>query len=168
MSFQSAKNSKTTAFVVQPMAPEDVEEWLQVHHAAFQPTFKMLWNKELSAESWKKLADLRRKSFESPNYHAFKAVDTKTGKIVGAASWKVYERERPAEELNEGRVEVWTIPEINVEARRDFIKGIDEARIRLFAGSRHVHLGTLTVHPDYQRQGIGGLLMQWGIETADK
>lgn len=37
---------------------------------------------------------------------------------------------------------------------------------RIFSNS--VVLGYLTVHPDYQRQGVGSLLLESGIKAAEK
>ncbi|KAI0539385.1 acyl-CoA N-acyltransferase [Xylaria digitata] len=38
---------------------------------------------------------------------------------------------------------------------------------KLFGKRRHVYLPAIAVHPDHQRQGVGRLLMQWGVSVAE-
>ena len=35
-------------------------------------------------------------------------------------------------------------------------------------GKKHVYLRRMMVHPEHQRQGIGQVLLQWGLDLADK
>ncbi|KAJ5713393.1 uncharacterized protein N7483_010574 [Penicillium malachiteum] len=38
----------------------------------------------------------------------------------------------------------------------------------LMTEDKYVVLQAMVVHPDYQRQGIGAELIQWGVDRADK
>lgn len=35
-------------------------------------------------------------------------------------------------------------------------------------GDRHLHLGMIATHPDYQRRGAAGMMLRWGIDKAER
>ncbi|KIY01549.1 uncharacterized protein Z520_03101 [Fonsecaea multimorphosa CBS 102226] len=45
---------------------------------------------------------------------------------------------------------------------------LGNAYIGAIRGKRHLYLHWLSIHPSYQRQGIGQKLLDWGIEVADR
>lgn len=50
-----------------------------------------------------------------------------------------------------------------------YIPAATQAREKFLSeryGKRHLFLGEMVVHPDFQRRGYGKILMQWGIEKA--
>jgi GNAT superfamily N-acetyltransferase len=48
------------------------------------------------------------------------------------------------------------------------IKPLWDAREKLWLDERYLYCHVLAVHPEYQRRGIGKLLMQFGIDVAQK
>lgn len=48
---------------------------------------------------------------------------------------------------------------IRAYARDHFVKRFEE---------KHLYLGTLATHPDYQRRGAGSMLLQYGLNVAEE
>jgi GNAT superfamily N-acetyltransferase len=155
--------------ILQPLEPKDVDDWVQVHFAAFYPLMPFLWNASYSPESLKILAQKRLGDLNDPHSVVWKAVDTdNNNKIAAVANWSVYKEERTEEELKESLAGGGTmVKEMNQEARAAFIKGIDWAREHVMGTKPCVLLDTLVVNPEYQRRGIGALLMQKVVDEAD-
>jgi GNAT superfamily N-acetyltransferase len=156
--------------VIKPLEKEDFVDFYEIHYASFSPGLWMLWYRKPSPESFKILADERASSaLNEPGAFFFKAVDTDANKIVGVSYWTIQKEERTREELEETHnYSVTRIPEINHEARDDFIKGIDQARLEVLGTAPAVVLHTLLVRPEYQRKGIGNMLMKFGMDEADR
>ncbi|KAL1953300.1 hypothetical protein VTO42DRAFT_3030 [Malbranchea cinnamomea] len=100
--------------------------------------------------------------------HVLKCVDTVSGDIVGMAVWEVWWRGRREERGERTKPVVpWLAGHRRDRAER-FLEGFWRARERWIAGRRHVYLQTIAVHPAHQRRGIGRLLMQWGLDVAER
>jgi hypothetical protein len=154
--------------VVKPLEKEDFLEFFEIHYAAFSPIHPVLWYRQPSPESFKLLANAGAASLNDPGAFYFKAVDTDTSTIAGVANWTIHTKERTREELNREAIPVISTPEINYEARKDFINGIDQARLNIMGTAPVVMLHTLLVRQEYQRKGIGNILMKFGMDEADR
>jgi GNAT superfamily N-acetyltransferase len=102
-----------------------------------------------------------------PNTLYLKAVDENTGDIAGFAKWNVFRNRFPAPAKAEG--DFWDNDEekaytqhLMTEFNRDRM-----AHLKLTSGNA-VNLDICVIDPKYQRMGIGGLLVQWGINKADE
>jgi GNAT superfamily N-acetyltransferase len=90
-------------------------------------------------------------------------VDLDTGKIVGMALWDVY--------LTPS---TWKRPEIGWlsgeerECAESIISPLWDAREEFWLNQRYLYCHVVAVHPEYQRQGVGQLLMNFGICIAQK
>ncbi|KAL5337475.1 acyl-CoA N-acyltransferase [Aspergillus crustosus] len=117
----------------------------------------------------------------------FKAVDTESGKIIGAARWIVVVEDEVVREsvgdAVEGSLELAAFPEMDLRVARGFyemaVRGkrgvleVGDTRSTATAGGevilrRRVELETLFVHPEFQGQGVGKALLQWGIDEAER
>jgi GNAT superfamily N-acetyltransferase len=162
------------SFTVEPVTSNDLVEWTNVHFQAFYPLLTVLWTSPPSPRGMELLAENRRPAIDSPDSHAFKCVDTATGRIAGVAYWTVYDKERTPQEVEETLSESQESPEvnaethINLEARRTFMANIFRSRREILGAQPAVVLKSLTVHPDYQRRGVGTMLMKWGVDEADR
>ncbi|KAH8803534.1 acyl-CoA N-acyltransferase [Xylogone sp. PMI_703] len=107
----------------------------------------------------------------------FKAVDNKTGKIVGFASWSIpagraipAELEKSGDDDEPRKAELPAIPGMNMTLWVEKISGppnppsFSEEEI----SKTDIGLSFFFVHPDYQNRGIGSMLLKWGIEEANR
>ncbi|THV95623.1 hypothetical protein D6D10_03277 [Aureobasidium pullulans] len=98
-----------------------------------------------------------------------KVEEKKTGKIVGASNWRVHMGSVPKHELAEEDLG-WGWLECDEEKLnkvKGVITGIMEVRKRLFT-EPYCQLHICFTDPDYQRRGIGSMMLQWGSDLADQ
>ncbi|KAI4188895.1 MAG: hypothetical protein L6R41_001829 [Letrouitia leprolyta] len=176
-------------FQVLPAEPSDIPEIAVIHHDAFaedpivgllMPDVKPDLKNEYDLQYYKKT--FANAHLTGSVMH--KAVDTETGKIVAFAKW-VYpytltpEQKTEKEKLDLSR----SYPEgTNVELYEDFFKQLDAKR-ELYTNeekdyweenprvTRPAHppvLHILVVAPQYQRRGLGTLLIREGLAAADR
>ncbi|KAL4975998.1 acyl-CoA N-acyltransferase [Aspergillus desertorum] len=50
----------------------------------------------------------------------------------------------------------------------EFFEREERERERVMGRIRHYYLDTLVVHPEYQRRGVGSMLLRWGCNLADE
>ncbi|KAH7311273.1 acyl-CoA N-acyltransferase [Stachybotrys elegans] len=94
-----------------------------------------------------------------------KAVDSDTGRVVGAALWYVYQQDPFADDQHDMEV-TWFPNDGSRRFAEQFLEIYDKPR--LWAGRRpQVYLFILFVDPEYRCQGIGSRLLKWGIDKAD-
>ncbi|THV83694.1 hypothetical protein D6D29_03696 [Aureobasidium pullulans] len=107
-----------------------------------------------------------------------KVEEKKTGKIVGASNWRVHMGSVPKHELAEEDLG-WGWLECDGEKLnkvKGVITGIMGVRKRLFTEPychvllmmRLAELHICFTDPDYQRRGIGSMMLQWGSDLADQ
>lgn len=98
-----------------------------------------------------------------------KVEEKKTGKIVGASNWRVHMGSVPKHELAEEDLG-WGWLECDEEKLnkvKGVITGIMGVRKRLFT-EPYCQLHICFTDPDYQRRGIGSMMLQWGSDLADQ
>ncbi|EPE36377.1 Acyl-CoA N-acyltransferases (Nat) [Glarea lozoyensis ATCC 20868] len=101
-----------------------------------------------------------------PCCNFLKVVDTASGKIVAVAKWNIYDDHIPEEADLDG--DWWENEEEKEFARvmyREYLvprrRAIGELKGNVMC------LDLLTVDPEYQRRGVGRMLVQWGTLLAD-
>ncbi|THY28296.1 hypothetical protein D6D01_03925 [Aureobasidium pullulans] len=98
-----------------------------------------------------------------------KVEEKKTGKIMGASNWRVHMGSVPKHELAEEDLG-WGWLECDEEKLnkvKGVIEGILGVRKRLFT-EPYCQLHICFTDPDYQRRGIGSMMLQWGSDLADQ
>lgn len=155
-------------FVVEELQENDTLDWAHIHYEAFNSFLSILWNDTPSEESFDFIAKQRAEILSKPNAHVIKAVDTESGKIAGVAWWTIYPNERTSEVLEKSLVDPPGYPEINPDARAAFMKNIYGARRTIMGTRPCVLLNALVVKPEFQRRGIGHLLVSWGTKEMDR
>ncbi|KAH6886975.1 acyl-CoA N-acyltransferase [Thelonectria olida] len=97
------------------------------------------------------------------------AVDDEGGKIVGYSIWQ-----RPVgddEEEEEQQPTQMTLTGVDQDAYAELhrILGEDERESFGDRGTKDIwHLASIGVHPQYQKRGIGKILLNWGVQEASK
>lgn len=154
--------------VVLPARLPDIEPVYDVYFAAFkdEPIIDFLYpggvDRKAHTEGTKQWWSHDRIGYTT------KCLDTDTGNIVGMASWDIFWRpgedngwERPA-----------GIPWLEGEEKKrceGILNSMWDIRDKLFGKQhRYIYLSVIAVDPEHQRRGIGRLLMQWGIDIAEK
>ncbi|KAL7626862.1 hypothetical protein AAE478_003636 [Parahypoxylon ruwenzoriense] len=149
--------------VVLPARIVDVEPVYDVYFAAFkdEPILQFLYPRGVDRKAHTE-GMIQWWNHDKTSY-TMKCLDSDTGKIVGMATWDLFHQpgkengwERPAGiPWLEGKEK---------ERAEAILNAMWDIRDQLF-GTRRKYI---SVHPEYQRRGIGRLLMQWGIDVAEK
>jgi GNAT superfamily N-acetyltransferase len=92
-----------------------------------------------------------------------KCVDSETGEIVGMALWDIY---LTPSKWRRGEIS-WLSGEERERAEA-LISPLWDAREQLWLDQKYIYCHVMAVHPDYQRKGIGKLLMEYGISVAQQ
>ncbi|KAI1350314.1 hypothetical protein F5Y01DRAFT_159301 [Xylaria sp. FL0043] len=102
---------------------------------------------------------------EDPTSYWQKVVNTDTGRIAGAALWKICPSDPFAEEHN---MEVsWYPDDGSRRFAEQFLELYERPRARV--GRRpQVYLYILFTHPEYRRQGVARKCLNWGMNKADE
>ncbi|KAL4994518.1 acyl-CoA N-acyltransferase [Aspergillus recurvatus] len=172
------------SFSIRPLLPPDYIEAFAVADLAFASFNTLLYSTyPPSPESIAKLTAGRLRDIATmPQANMFKAVNKETGRIIGVARWVVAKEEEivdgSIEDVVNGDVMHRTVPETNEASTRAFytmatrvkwdILGVEDERGQVVKLKRRVELETLFTHPEYQGNGVGTALLQWGVDEADR
>jgi GNAT superfamily N-acetyltransferase len=91
-------------------------------------------------------------------------------KIVGASNWKINATYVPPKEGEPAGPSLEDLSYLHAEQEREDAQQILTdymTRRRRDCQEPHIFCSLLFVDPDYQRQGLGTILMQWGNDVAD-
>jgi GNAT superfamily N-acetyltransferase len=120
--------------------------------------------------------DLRNYKTQKPGVEAvwLKVVDTaKDNKIVGGAQWVFY-KNRPDQASDQAAQDTlqMSVPDRHPEGGSRIFATLAVEQLSVAEakkGSRpYAYIGAFFTIPDYRTQGIGGMLMTWGLEKADE
>jgi GNAT superfamily N-acetyltransferase len=87
------------------------------------------------------------------------------GTIVGFAKWNFF-LENVSEPQHPWQMEL--PPNTNKELSEYYFGSLDKVRNEAMKGKRHFLMAILAVLPEYQRIGVGGKLLEWGLQEADR
>ncbi|KAJ4305578.1 hypothetical protein N0V90_001109 [Kalmusia sp. IMI 367209] len=138
---------------------DDIPEITRLEYRCFPPLVRELFM------GCKTEADIPHMSTKHSHDHVadpfdvwVKVVDNSTGNIVAASNWKFF--------VNSGA------PSASDETPPEWLK--EDARQQAAAIMRTMNDGRRKanpgphVHPDYQRRGLGSMIMEWGCNLADQ
>ncbi|KAM5442952.1 hypothetical protein MferCBS31731_001825 [Microsporum ferrugineum] len=163
-----------TQHTILPCTPDDTMEMAALERAAYgvEPLSNLMFG-EPSSSSLDARAERFAQLIAHPTSRWFKVVVD--GKMAGVAFWQFrtntdWISELDGPEKGEEYLDQGTkgLPESGCDARRVFFNWLYGVRKRRMAGKSHALLNLLAVLPDYQRRGIGGTLLRYGLEEAQK
>ncbi|ELR08216.1 hypothetical protein VC83_08022 [Pseudogymnoascus destructans] len=100
----------------------------------------------------------------------FRKVTVGSDCYAGFAVWTLESssgKTRRKANSNERR-ESWNPASLDVRAWNQVSKRLREERQKVLDGKQNIwRLNTISVAPEYQRQGVGSMLLQWGCDKAD-
>ncbi|KAJ2983913.1 hypothetical protein NQ176_g343 [Zarea fungicola] len=154
-------------FVTLPAHIADIEAVYDVQFAAFvnEPIIDFLFPGGVDRPAHTK-GSIAYWNHDTISYTT-KCVDTETGNIVGMATWEIYWKPGHEGTFKKPDGIPWLEGEDKARCEAIF-NPMWDMRAELFGDSKYIYLASIAVHPDYQRRGIGGTLLDWGIDQADK
>lgn len=158
-------------FTLAPAEDADMPRLFEITSLAFlhnEPFWDAMYPHHDSAEG-RRLGGERfvKAKHADPNTLYLKAVDEATGEIAGFAKWNVFQNRIPGPAKAEG--DFWDSEEEKAYCQHLMTEfNIDRTTFLKAAGGNAVNLDICVIDPKYQRMGIGGLLVGWGIDKADE
>ena len=164
-------------FRIELATENDVPRLMEIQFAAFaQEPVDLAINGPNTLHFRQKAGErLRRHMQTDPYLHTIKCVEKSNvgseDTVVGFCEWFIYDKERPEEEWRKENPLLdcmWIEDDEQREKARSYMLPVLEARPRIMGGRPYALLMFLCVVPERQRQGVGGMLVRWGTEKADK
>ncbi|KAJ8118439.1 hypothetical protein OPT61_g591 [Boeremia exigua] len=158
-------------FVVLPALPADISDVYDVYFAAFKDNAvtRALFPSATTEDLINPESEFRKEHTahtlqywqNNLTQYTLKCVDSDTGKIAGMALWDVYvtpsEWERGEIEWLQGKER---------ERAEALIGPLWGAREKMWNKERYLYCHLVAVHPNYQRKGVGELLVEYGKKIA--
>ncbi|KAK5122257.1 hypothetical protein LTR85_004167 [Meristemomyces frigidus] len=150
----------------------DMDRIFEITSLAFadnEPMWDVMYPKHW-LDSGRKIGAERMRQIKNtdPLTTFMKAVDEESGVVMGMAKWNIYDNTLP---------DLDTIKPVGEFWENDDEKMYASSMTQLFLAERNaairqsngnlVSLDILTVHPAYQRKGVGDALVRWGTRKAD-
>ncbi|KAH8663083.1 hypothetical protein BGZ60DRAFT_433096 [Tricladium varicosporioides] len=171
-------------FILAPCTPLDIPSMIAIYLSAFStdPLSAATFPRDAIPPSefnrW--LTNRFQRTFTQPEIRTFKIVDTTTGEMCALARWafpyefshgelQKKEEERKIKEAlkAKGEDDSWPLG-ANLPICHAKFGGIDAARSKHCSPSSDYAIQLLCVSPDYQRKGLGGMLLRHGLEMTDR
>lgn len=171
-----------------PITPNDTLSWVRVRALAYYgPTHDVLHSGPISESSFRGAAEDRKRELKKPNTWHWKIVDTDLepseddpqdngGRTIAIAVWSMLNVAKegsheassiPAEKADDSPG--FTPPELRVDALISLFGPLRAAQQEIMGSSnQYFMLNSLATHPDHQGRGAGRLLLEWGLNKADK
>ncbi|KAL8837230.1 MAG: hypothetical protein Q9170_002603 [Blastenia crenularia] len=162
-------------FQVLPASASDIPEIAVIHHDAFKDDpiigylmrnvkleVKQAYDKQYFEKSFTRM--------DLTGSVCHKVVDTETGKIAAFAKWKYPYTLTPEQEAEKEKLDLSrSYPEgTNVELYESFFHQLDAKRKQYMDDKKDYFLHILIVSPQFQRRGLGTMLIREGLAAADR
>jgi len=153
------------ALEVSLMNSKDIEDWTTSNCNSL--CLNAFWSARLSSRSIELLMEQQRKGLMDPTVRYLKVTIAETGEIIASAKWGLH-LNGDESTLDEAHTVSMLIPEERTAIMEDLLKLVYKHR-KAYIGTRpHLALTNLTTRPAHRRKGAARLLIQWGLDVADK
>jgi GNAT superfamily N-acetyltransferase len=182
---------------LRPMSTPDALSWVRVRSLAYYgPTHDLLHTGRVRDSSIVAMAEDRKGEIGTPNMWHWKIVDTSLppsnddpvdngGRTIATAVWSLHNLKQqegeegkmsmepssiPAEKIRRGpRRQSFLPPELRLDALSSIFGPLDDAREEIMGTEKpYFMLNGLSTHPEHQGRGAAGILLEWGLNKADK
>lgn len=173
-------------FIVLPASIADIRAVYDVYFSAFEGELinQILFPWDIDDEQFRKGHAEHTLEYwhKDKIQYTFKCIDTETNKIIGMALWDIHWK--PRDEAERPKPSIDWLKGSEKERAQKFIFPFWEKKEELLGGKEHVckfyisqpcglkltssDCHVIAVEPQYQRKGIGKLLMKWGIDMAEQ
>ena len=160
-------------FEIRPLPKEDAREAALLVQAAYKnnPFRQLLWPDGTPSGLVDKVLERIEKTLSDPECSAVQIYDTSAQKMAALALWN-YTRPKNDEEWDREAVErpdsLGTLSPTSKDIIVPFLLEETAAKRRIMGSTRWWELDTLSTAPEYQRKGLGSMLMKWGIEQLEE
>lgn len=153
-------------FVLARATAEDVPEICAMLYDAFWDVVRQVIFGCFSKDDLPRLIEHYKEEMESdPSDVWIKVTEVHTGAIVAASNWKLYSNSSMKHGLDEPKP--WVKDEEALKLAHEMLDPMNELRLKTFAGQPFLHLHICATAASVRRQGAGGMMLQWGSDTAD-
>ncbi|KAL8926238.1 MAG: hypothetical protein Q9172_001880 [Xanthocarpia lactea] len=162
-------------FKVLPAEATDIPDIVAIHQVTWDndPIVSRLFPNVDPKTQYDYDVDFYKKKFDTKDLTGsvmHKVVETESGKLVAYAKWKypytlTAEQQAEKDKLDTSRSYP---PGTNVELYEQFFGRLDTLREKYLDEEKDYFLHILIVSPQYQRQGLGTMLIREGLANADR
>ncbi|KAF2684877.1 hypothetical protein K458DRAFT_338040 [Lentithecium fluviatile CBS 122367] len=153
-----------------PCVESDFPDMTRIQTLAFNSGIaSFLFPQRITPEWTSKNVAKNLKCFRTePDVHFLKVIDTEqNGKVIAWSKWRINEKQRSDEEI-QTMLPVPGKEEEERPAAQEFMRYLHRVRKQYMGTRPYSFLQVLVVDPEEQRRGAGAMLIQWGLERADK
>lgn len=168
----------TMVYDIQPLQHSEIDEYTKLRYVSFEngegTPYKCFYPQGYTPGVHAFMRRVTERGIDDPNDHVILIRNASTKEIMGAARWQMQLETKSIESLIEGeersqleRAARLPLEGVNYAALDAFNEAHSECHRDIMHGQPHFYLGSLVVHPRYQRLGIGAACMKWGLDKAD-
>ncbi|KAF1841122.1 uncharacterized protein K460DRAFT_371114 [Cucurbitaria berberidis CBS 394.84] len=171
-----------------PITSNDTLSWVRIRSVAYYgPTHDLIHSGPVRETSIRSIAEDRKCDLKKPNTWHWKIVDTSLdpseddpkdngGRTIAIAVWSMHNVKRdgsndslsiPVEKADD--TPGFIPPEVRLDALGSLLDPLRAAQKDIMGKSeQYFMLNVFATHPDHQGRGAGRLLLDWGLNKADK